>query len=69
MSNRNMKLAAFGVLAAAVMISNISLTAKAALPSAGAGVALDKPVEIVEVAQTEVTKETVAPEAATEVGS
>lgn len=61
MSNRNMKLAAFGVLAAAVMISNISLTAEAALPSAGAGVALDKPVELVEVAQTEVTEEAVAP--------
>ena len=61
MSNRNIKLTAFGVLAAAVMISNISLTAEAALPSAGAGVALDKPVELVEVAQTEVTEEAVAP--------
>lgn len=62
MSNRNIKLATFGVLAAAVMISNISLTAEAALPSAGAGVALDKPVELVEVAQTEVAEETAVPE-------
>jgi len=58
MSNRNMKLAAFGLLTAAVMISNISLNAEAALPSAGAGTALNKPVEITQVAQTEVADET-----------
>lgn len=62
MSNRNMKLAAFGVLAAAVMISNISLDAKAALPSAGAGTALNKPVEITQVAQTKATDTKVATE-------
>lgn len=55
MSNRKMKLAVFGALAAAVMTSNISLTAKAgilsgSLPSAGAGTTLNKPVEIVEIA-------------------
>lgn len=59
MSNRNMKLATFGVLAAAVMISNISLNAEAALPSAGAGTALNKPVEITQVAQTEAAEDTV----------
>lgn len=53
MSNRRMKFTALGMLAAAVMISNITLTAEAGiLPSAGAGATLNKPVEIVQVAQT-----------------
>lgn len=55
MSNKKMKLAVLGTLAAAVMTSNISLTAEAGilsgtLPSAGAGTTLNKPVEIVEIA-------------------
>ncbi|MBE5882617.1 MAG: NlpC/P60 family protein [Lachnospiraceae bacterium] len=66
MSNRKMKFTAFGMLAAAVMISNMSLTAEAGiLPSAGAGNTLNKPVEITQVA---VADATVAPQTtATEV--
>ena len=57
MSNRKMKLVTFGVLAAAVMFSNASINAEAgilsgALPSAGAGTALNKPVEITQTTET-----------------
>ena len=62
MSNRKMKLVTFGVLAAAVILSNTSINAEAgilsgSLPSAGAGTTLNKPVEIITVAETKATPE------------
>ncbi len=62
MSNRKMKLVTFGVLAAAVILSNTSISAEAgilsgSLPSAGAGTTLNKPVEITTVAETKAAPE------------
>ncbi len=55
MLNKNVKMTAFGVLATAVMISNMSMNAEAGvLPSAGAGSTLDKPIEIAKVIKTDV---------------
>ena len=54
MSKKTMKPAVFGILTAAVMISNISITAEAGvLPSAGAGTALNKVITVAPVAKTE----------------
>ena len=58
MLNRKMKLIAFGALAAAMMFTNVSMNAEAgvlsnALPSAGAGTTLNKPVEVTPVKETE----------------
>ena len=63
MSNRKMKLVTFGVLAAAVMLTNASLNAEAgilssSLPSAGAGTTLNKPVEITQMAAADATATT-----------